>query len=84
VEGLCPSPENFSNFCLELNSVCYGAFYLKAFDSSLFTSDKYIGVSAEGRGWGLAVPPLNFCLKIACYGAFWKQFLGLTVHFLLL
>ena len=63
MEGLCPSPENFSNFYLELNSVCYDAFYLKAFDSSLFTSDKYRGASAEGRGWGLAVPLLRNFFK---------------------
>jgi len=24
-EGLCPFPENFSNFCLEI--ACYGAFW---------------------------------------------------------
>ena len=36
-EGLCPSPENFSNFCLEM--ACYSAFWKQFFrlDSSLFT-----------------------------------------------
>jgi len=38
-EGLCPSPENFSNFCLEI--ACYrpSAFWKQFFrlDSSLFT-----------------------------------------------
>ena len=36
-EGLCPSPENFSNFYLEI--ACYSAFWKIFFrlDSSLFT-----------------------------------------------
>jgi len=37
-EGLCPSPEKFSNFCLEI--ACYGSFWKQFLrpDSSAFTS----------------------------------------------
>ena len=34
-EGLCPSPENFSNFCLEI--ACYSAFWKQFFRLDSFT-----------------------------------------------
>jgi len=51
-KGLCPSPENFPDFYLEI--ACYGAFWKQFFklDDSLFTS-----VSSVSRKYG------RFCVQ---------------------
>jgi len=55
-EGLCPSPENFSNFCLEI--ACYSASWKQFFrlDSSHF-SDQIVTLGKHSVKWANALDP---------------------------